>query len=134
MAVEWDSNLYLALQNYKMAPVKRGLTLADILFNWKQDYWHWAEADVRVMEDLQKYRDVDKAEQKYYLVSQKMPAPQENDTKHIYDETVWLWHAVLSQKTFASGLWGCQPQWTSTEENCSSTMKGRDNDYKKWGK
>ena len=42
------------------------------------------------MEDLQKYRDVDKAEQRYYLVSQKMPAPLENDTKHIYDENVWL--------------------------------------------
>lgn len=33
-------------------------------------------------------RDVDKAEQKYYSASQKMPAPLENATKHIYDENV----------------------------------------------
>lgn len=58
--------------------------------NWKQNYWHWVEANVRVMEYLQKYTDVDKAEEKYYLVSQKMPAPLENDTEHTCDENVWL--------------------------------------------
>lgn len=45
--------------------------------NWKQDYWRWVEADIRVMKNLQKYRDGDKAKQKYYLVPQKMPAPLE---------------------------------------------------------
>jgi len=40
------------------------------------------------MEDLQKYRDMDKAKQKYYSVSQKMPVVLANDTEHIYDENV----------------------------------------------
>lgn len=48
------------------------------------------EVNVRVVEYLQKYTDVDKAEEKYYLVSQKMPAPLENDTEHTCDENVWL--------------------------------------------
>lgn len=41
------------------------------------------------MGNLQIYRDMDKAKQKYYLVSQKVPAPLENDTEHICDEDVW---------------------------------------------
>lgn len=43
---------------------------------------------VKIMEDLQKYRDMDKAEEKYYLVSQKMAALLQNDTVHIYVENV----------------------------------------------
>lgn len=58
--------------------------------NWKQDYLHWVEMDVKIMEDLQKCRDMDKAEEKYYLVSQKMAALLQNDTVHIYVENVWL--------------------------------------------
>lgn len=72
VVVERDTNLYAALWNDEMAPVKHGLThlLTPYLAgNWKQDYWHWAGVGIRIMEDLQKYRDEDKAEQSYYLES-----------------------------------------------------------------